>query len=144
MSNTFNEAEQYLLKNWSEAASLEESMEAIRKKYENLIQRALNQARQQRPELDLALEFATQFWGIGWIGLSRSCWGTSSPNNRPGLWISGIRLEILASAENQSPSAIIFVSSKDLKKLKWGVPEAIDFVWNEAQNRLREGRRFAI
>ena len=136
MNNLFNEAERYLLENWSDAASLEESMEAIRKKYENMVQQALNQAQQQRPELDVASAFATQFWGIGWIGLSKTCWEASNPSNRPGLWISGIRLEILASSANESPAAIIWASPKDLKKRNRKVPETIEFIWNEAKNRL--------
>ena len=111
-----NEAESFLLKNWAEARMLEESMEGVRAKYKELVQRVIQAVTDAHPELNSGFAYPTQFWGSGSIGFGRKSWPAGDSGWPPGLWIWNLRLENLASEDSEPPYASIWVSSKSAKK----------------------------
>ena len=112
-----NEAERYLLKNWAEARTLEESMEGVRVKYAELFQRVIHAVTGAHPELDRSVSYPTQNWGSGSIAFGRAAWPASDNYEPPGLWIWNLRLEKLASEDEPPPSAALYLPPKTVKKV---------------------------
>jgi hypothetical protein len=112
-----NEAERFLLKNWTEARTLEESMEGVRVKYAELFQTAIQAVSAAHPELDRTVSYPTQNWGSGSIAFGRAAWPASDNYEPPGLWIWNLRLEILASEDEPQPVAALYLPPKTVKKV---------------------------
>jgi hypothetical protein len=107
-----NEAERFLLEHWGEARLLEESMEGVRTKYKELFQRIIDAVTEVHPELDANRALPTQHWGDGQIGFGRKSWPGDKHGNPSGLWLSGVRLEVLAAEDSDPPCGSIWVSKK--------------------------------
>jgi hypothetical protein len=109
-----NEAERFLIQNWNEARRMEETMEAVRTKYKELAERVIQGVTENHPELDRSRYYVTQFWGGGSLGFGRSTW-PSKDGWPSGLWIWNVRLEHLASAQEEPPQATIWIAPKVAK-----------------------------
>jgi hypothetical protein len=107
-----NEAERYLLENWGNARLLEESMDKVRSKYKEVIDRVIEEVTDAHRELDASKAYPTQFWGEGYIGFGKKSWPSRDSDWPSGLWVWGIRLEILVSDDWDPPSAYLSFSPK--------------------------------
>jgi hypothetical protein len=122
-----NEAEQYLLGHWADARLLEETMEGVRTKYKEAIERVAEAVVEAHPELDAHVAYPTQFWGKGSFGFGRKTWPGGDSNWPSGLWLWHIRLELLTSEDSKPPDASIWISKKrdfDLERARTIVAEA--------------------
>lgn len=106
----FNEAEQYLLRNWQQARLVAESMEAVRGKYSELFDRIWEAVRGKHEELDDKYIRPTQRWASGFIGVGRKAWRAKG-SSLAGLYIENVRLEVLADEEADAPYAGVWVGS---------------------------------
>jgi len=118
-----NEAERFLLKNWTEARLLEESMDGVRTKYKELFQKIIDAVQAAHAELDGCVIYATQFWGKGTIGLARKSWPDGDSNDPPGFWVGNIRLEVLTSDEGEQPYACTYIPDRVVRKLDLDVSD---------------------
>src|SRR6516162_5213089 len=112
--NLLNEAEQYLLKHWEEAALLEESMKSVRAKYEDICQRVVEAVTEQHAELDASVICLAQAWSSGDIALGRTSWPMKDKKYPTGLWLYGLRLENLAAEDSEDPSGGIWIAKKEI------------------------------
>jgi hypothetical protein len=112
--NLLNEAEQYLLKHWEEAALLEESMESVRAKYEEICQRVVEAVTELHPELDASVICLAQSWATGDIALGRTSWPMKDNKFPTGLWVYDLRLEHLAAEDREDPSGGIWFAKKEI------------------------------
>jgi hypothetical protein len=104
----FNEAERYLLKNWSDARSLEESMKRVREKYTGLCEKVAEAVKTKHPELDLNRVGVTLPWGHGFLFSSPTAW-EARINDGPGFLITNLGLEVLGSDDEPPPRAAIWI-----------------------------------
>jgi hypothetical protein len=116
-NDLLNEAERFLLGRWSEARSLEVSMESVRGKYRTLAERVVIAVRESHPELDAGGAYVTQFWGKGLICLGRRCWPQGEANWPPGFYIENLRLENLVDEESDVPTALVWIPAKASKQV---------------------------
>jgi hypothetical protein len=102
----FNEAEEYLLEHWEIAREVEDSMEAVRDKYQVLCERIAEQVKESHKELDTDSVEVYRSSGIlksGGMVLSRKSWPSYGKNQPTGFWIENLRLEFLVDAEEDEP-----------------------------------------
>lgn len=109
-----NEAERFLLNNWSEARGLKECMEGVRTKYKELCGRVVAAVSKAHPGLDASAVYVTQFWCDGFIGLGRKSWPGGDSKDPPGLYVDNLRLEILASEDSEEPESYLWVDKKSV------------------------------
>jgi hypothetical protein len=114
-----NEAERFLVEHWGEARLLEESMESVRTKYKEVFERIIEAVTEGHPELDAHRIYPTQFWGSGSIGFGRKSWPEGGSNWPSGLWVSNLRLEILAAEDSEPPYASIWVPKRRVNLLDY-------------------------
>lgn len=107
-----NEAERFLIQRWTEAQLLEESMDGIRTKYKELFERIIDAVKEAHPEFDACVAYPTQFWGQGHLGFGRRSWPGGETHWPSGLWVDGLRLELLAAEDSEPPYSAIWVSKK--------------------------------
>jgi hypothetical protein len=74
MKKTFNELDQWVIKNWIESRQLEDSMIEVREKYESVCDRIIDAVKEEQQELDNcrirrkgeALIFSKKKWLSKW------------------------------------------------------------------------------
>jgi hypothetical protein len=108
-----NEAERYLIQHWSSARLMEQAMESVRKKYTGVFQRVVETLQRTRKEFDHTGVFVTQFWGDGFVFLSRTAWKRREKQwPPPGFYIGNLRLELLCAEDEPPPYAGIRIPAK--------------------------------
>jgi hypothetical protein len=117
----FNDPDLYLLKNWTNARLLEDSMDKVREKYADLFSDVLDRVIAKHKNLDCRGMRLNDHGGYVNVGLGRECWPQADHKWPSGLWIAGVTLEDLASQEGEAPSAAIWInppkgSTLDLQK----------------------------
>ncbi len=114
----FNEAETYLLENWTDARLLEKSLVTMRKKYAAVLVKVLDEVKKRHPDFDCrGMEFRVldedndDDCDCVNIGVGKKAWPSASRRNWPsGLWICGITLgEIVAHGEG-FPTASVWIN----------------------------------
>jgi len=103
----FNGPELYLLKNWSNAHLLEESMEAVRNKYGEIFGSVLDAVEKEHPELKSRSIQVASYGGIAGIG--RETWPSMYSAWPSGLWIGNTCLEGLVSEDSEAPDASVWI-----------------------------------
>jgi len=134
----FNEAERYLIRQWSSARLLEESMERVREKYAEVFERIAESVKAQHDELDWQRAYLTQFWGSGGIGFARQNW-RALKGWHPGLYLSNMRLERLCSEDEERPHAGIWIPRKlgiDLEKARDLIRSAANSCLTKEEQKL--------
>jgi hypothetical protein len=118
----FNEVELYVLKNWTDARLLEESLNRMRKKYKEVLDKVLAEVRKKHRELDhdgLILNIDEEdddARNIITIGVSKNEWSSNDRKQPTGLWLSGIAFGPLIVEREISPCANVFIyPGKDSK-----------------------------
>jgi hypothetical protein len=104
----FNEPELYLLKKWTDAQLLEESMKAVRKKYAELFEKILEQVQESHEELDCPGIQPTGDGGLN-LGLGKSTWPSKWPKWPSGLWLGPLRIEDLVAEDGETPGGSIWL-----------------------------------
>jgi len=112
-----NEAERFLLQNWTDARLLEEAMEVVRGKYTEVCERVVEAVAKEHPELDAYRIAVTQFWGVGYLGMGRKTWPGGESTWPSGFWVNNIRLEILSDENAEPPYVYIEFSGKSKESL---------------------------
>lgn len=102
----FNEPELYLLKNWTNAQLVEQSMDTVRQKYAQLFDRVLDAVQEQHPELDSRFIHITRNEGNVIIG--KKTWPSMYAQWPSGLRLWDIRPENLSSEEEDPPEAVVW------------------------------------
>jgi hypothetical protein len=110
MKLLFNEAERFLIEKWADARQLEDSLDEVRKKYQEIGQRIVAAVAASHRELDVSAICLTQYWGNGYIGLGNQNWPDGGSNSPSGLYVDHLRLEYLTSDEEERPTAYIWVA----------------------------------
>jgi len=105
--NTFNEPEQYLIKNWVQAHRVEKSMAEIRGKYAGIFDRVWDAVRATPDQFDHYKPRLTQFWCEGYMGIGREKWRREG-GDQPLIVIDSLRLEVLLDDESELPFAGIW------------------------------------
>jgi len=102
-----NEPERFLIERWEEASRLEQSMESVREKYEELFERVTDAVTKRHPEFNDCKVNMTQKWSDGEIGFGRESWpGKDGPS---GLWMVNLKLERLANSDSADPYACVWI-----------------------------------
>ena len=70
--STFNQPDLYLLRHWSNARQLEDSMKAVREKYVALFEKVLDRVQDKHPDLDCR-EIHLDKDGLN-VGLGKKTW----------------------------------------------------------------------
>lgn len=109
MKSLFNEAELFLIDKWADARLLEDSMEEVRKKYQEIGQLILARVTATHPELDFTASYLTQFWDSGYMGFGKRIWPDGGPKAPTGFYVGNLRLELLASDEEEPPIVYVWV-----------------------------------
>ncbi len=135
-----NEAERFLLQNWSEAHRMEKTMEGVRSKYKELFDRVVEAVTESHPDLDQNRYYVTQFWGDGSVGFSRITW-PGNDMHPAGLWIWNLRLEVLADDTQEAPRPSIWIGPKVAKSVGVDVEEARSRLLTAAVNLLAPDER---
>lgn len=131
----FNEAELYLIRNWSRARLLEESMQEVRDKYRGLGKEVVERIREDHPALDWDVVYLCPKSDSGGIGIGRSAWPKGNPYNL-GLYVEPLELELLAAGEEdevEDPCA--FISTQSASSTESREPSVTQAV-NSAASRL--------
>lgn len=107
---TFNEPERFLIRHWSEARDLEESIAEARQKYQLLCEKVAETVRERHDDLDEYVE-VTRFSGpkAGVIVLGKPSWPREK-RFRTGFWIENLRLEYLADEDKPPPLAYLWIN----------------------------------
>ena len=120
----FNEAEMYLLENWTDARLLEKSLEAMRKNYEQVLDKVLKEVRKRHQELDCSgtdlelNEDDDDDCDCINLGVGKKLWPSMSRRNTPsGLWICGITLGELVAKGEGFPTASVWINPPEDSKL---------------------------
>jgi len=103
----FNEAEKFVINTYSDVRLLEETLQKVRDKYREEIQRIGEQVQEKYPELDF---FDDQFKAIGANGcmvFSRSVWA-GDRKYPSGLHLNYLRLDNLVSPQSEPPCAYLW------------------------------------
>ncbi|HEX5010780.1 MAG TPA: hypothetical protein VFY71_10285 [Planctomycetota bacterium] len=106
---TFNPAEQFLLRQWSDARRLEMAMESTRQKYQGVWERIQERIAQEHPDLDWSRLYVKQFWSKGSAGFGRKTWPGADKEWAPGIWFDNVRLEVLSDPDEPPPEAYLWI-----------------------------------
>lgn len=107
--HAFNAAERFLLGGWPAASRLERSMESVRKKYQLLCERIVEEFQVSHPEFDMSRVRVThRSASYGYLWISKRTW-PKKRNSAAGIWIENIRLEFLADDEQPGPLASLWL-----------------------------------
>jgi len=123
MKKTFNELDQWVIKNWIESRQLEDSMIEVREKYESVCDRIIDAVKEEQQELDNcrirrkgeALIFSKKKWLSKW-----ETWPS-------GLWIWNISLDKLMADDADVPGVGIQLL----------VPKGITFDLKDARAKIQ-------
>jgi len=110
----FNEADLFLIKNWTEARILENSMENVREKLREILQKVAEGVLEYHESLNVSAEFSKQSWATsGFLMFSCKAWSyeNDSLDSANGLWLEGMSLEYLTSEREGDPEAYVWVRS---------------------------------
>lgn len=122
---------------------MEQAMESVRKSYADLFARVLEAFKETHKELDHVHAYVTQFWGLGYIFLSRNAWvGKTYKHMPPGFYIENLRLELLCAEDQPAPYASIWVP---MKKTGLGPDKARQAIGMAAERLLtNQERQFCL
>lgn len=104
----FNKAEVYLLNNWADATLLEESLEAVREKYEEIFREVLREVQDNHKVLDSPALHVNHRSG-GSVGIGKKAWPSDYPPWPTGLWLINIGLDNLISEDEDSPEGCVSI-----------------------------------
>lgn len=116
----FSDPELHLLHNWADAILLEDSMKAVRKKYDAMLRAALDVVAKRHKELDCrAIETKDKFKFK--VGMGKKSWPSMWPTWPSGLWLGYVGLRRLTSEDEEIPYACVWLNPPksadvDLKK----------------------------
>jgi hypothetical protein len=111
--STFSGPELFLLRKWTNARLLEDSMKAVRQKYSSVLEKVLDIFQDQHDELD-SRDIRPTNDGVN-IGIGKKTWRRTKPNYYiSGFWIGEIRIEDLTSEEEDSPDKTVLVNHPDV------------------------------
>ena len=123
----FDEPELYLLKNWSNAHLLEESMHKVREKYDQIFNEVLTKVQENYRELDLSGPLHAKD-EEGYVGIGKKTWPSMYGSWPSALRLENIRLEHLVSEDHEAPAAGVVV---------WP-PKEVNVNFEEAKRKLSE------
>ena len=103
----FSDPELYLLNKWEDAMLLENSMNAVRDKYEQILATVLDRVEQQHRELDCRTMHLSYKEDPS-VSISKKAWSSMYPNWPSGFWIGCIGLNNLASEDENEPYASVY------------------------------------
>jgi hypothetical protein len=112
----FNEAEMYLLKNWTDARLLERSLATMRENYAKVLDNVLSEVKKRHPELDCRGtdleqdEDEDDDCDCVNLGVGRKTWPSMYRRSSPsGFWLCGITLGELVAHGEGFPTASIWI-----------------------------------
>jgi hypothetical protein len=105
----FSDPELYLLKNWTNATSLERSMEAVRLKYTETLDAALDRIQRQHEVLVRRAIHLTDKSDPS-VGIGGESWPRMYSTWPSGFWLGCIGLNNLMSMEEEAPYACVWLS----------------------------------
>ena len=139
---TFNEAEMYLLNNWTAACRLEEALNTIRhERYAAIVEETGRMIVDKLGKADFEYQvFPTQNWGNGFISFWMKRWdGGIADKQVPSFVVGGLKLELLLTDDDASddmPSACLY--TKDLRKDGWDLEKLTHKIHSAAADILAD------
>ena len=103
----FRDPELYLLNKWESARLLEHSMTAVRDKYGQILDAALDKLRQRYSELDHKGIHLTDEWDLN-VGIGKESWPSTYPKWPSGIWLGCLTLDHLTSEDADTPFACVW------------------------------------
>jgi hypothetical protein len=134
----FPDHERYLLENWADVVTLEESIRSARERHAKKLEEALHIVRAEHPELDTQathLEYP-RMYDLN-IGVGKTTWPAYNRNWPSGFWIGGIRLENL-TLEEEPPYACVYLAQKVPDRRILG--DASNTIFRSVRDALAGGR----
>jgi len=128
----FSDPELYLLNNWASATLLERSVKAVRDKYTEILDSALDKVTERHKELDCRAIHLSDNWELT-AGIGRKAWPSMYPRWPSGFWLGCGGLQNLTSMEGDSPYACVWLNPP--KSAKLDLEEAVHKL-KEAAKRL--------
>jgi hypothetical protein len=132
----FNDPEAYVLQNWKDASLLEETMNEVRNKYEQIFDKVLDKVQNVHSEL----EYPAKHFDINGdysihVGIGKKSWPFVSKGWPSGLWFGNILLEHLMGDEDyDQPCKVIWINPP--KELGINLNNAIKEIQKAADNIL--------
>jgi hypothetical protein len=136
MKNRFSDPELFLLKNWSDAQLLEQSMGKIREEYETVFGEVLDAVQERHKELDSRAELDR--WGVG---IGKHTWPSIYPRWPTGLYFDNIALENLMLEDEKVPEAYIWL--EPLPELQVDMQRA-ELKLRVGAEKILSGREFEV
>jgi hypothetical protein len=119
----FNDLEMYLFKNWTDARLLEQSLNKMRNKYKEVLDRVPADVRKKHQQLDndgMQLDVDEEDdddRNVITIGVGKKEWSSCERKQPSGLWLSGIAFGPLVVERELSPCANVFIYPRKESKL---------------------------
>lgn len=127
---TFNEPEQLLLKKWTDARRIEESMKVVRDKYEMVFDEVIDEVAKRHRDLNCPR--TKPKWGH--VAIGKNTWPKASYGAPSGFWIENVQLENLTSPKTERPykDVWIFQPLVDPKETQSRLHKAAERVFSKA------------
>ncbi len=104
----FNEAEISLLRQWSDARLIENSMESVREKHTATLEKVLDVLQSKHEELNARQNLVSK--GDGRLGIGKKSWTTKPNYFISGFWLGDILLDNLTSDDDDPPHKFVWVN----------------------------------
>ena len=105
---SFSEPDLFLLRRWTDARLLEDSMKSVRHKYEAILEKVLDKVREKHPEFD-SRDVRIANDGVN-VGIGRKSWRSKPNYFISGFWIGEIRIDDLTSEDEDAPDKTIWIN----------------------------------
>ena len=136
----FNEAERYLIQNWTKARTLEESMDAVRQKYWGLASAIAEAVQAKNTALDWQLVYVHHTSGEGGIGIAKNAWPEVG-GYKLGFYVANLRLELLAAEAEDENRPYACVWTKPASRIRIGMSEVNRAILAASRNVLTADER---
>jgi len=126
----FNEADLFLLDKWTDARLLEDGMEQLRKKYEQVVDTMLAECQSIHRELDGSKNGLRSYSGFG-------LWKTSWPKWRdwqPGFYIEEIRLDNLKLPDFEAPYKNVWIPNPNPGEVETGLRKTVERIVTKVES----------
>lgn len=109
--STFSKPELFLLRQWTNARLLEDSMKAARQKYAEILEKVVDNFQQKHEEFDSRQILPTRD-GVN-VGIGKKTWRSKPTYYISGFWLGEIRIEDLTSENEDPPDKTVWVNHPD-------------------------------
>lgn len=134
-THRFSDPELYLLNNWASAMLLERSMKAVREKYAEILNTALDKVTERHKTLDSRAIETRDKWKFK-VGIGNKSWPSMYSMWPSGFWLGCIGLRHLTSEDGDAPYACVWLNP--LKSAELDLKAAVQRLCEAAKTILAQ------